>query len=113
MAPGSVFVDRRWVQGNPRNPRMNLVGCFSSPVPHAIFQLHHFLRFTNLSLAPQTVNLRAMVPPTYEDIVAAREFIAAYLPKTPLVRVAKISEELRCDYKNFGDTNERCLWQVR
>lgn len=39
-----------------------------------------------------------MLPPTYKDIVAAREFIARYLPKTPLVRVTKISEELGCDY---------------
>ncbi len=39
-----------------------------------------------------------MLPPTYNDIVAAREFIAPYLPKTPLVRVTKISEELGCDY---------------
>jgi threonine dehydratase len=39
-----------------------------------------------------------MKPPTYEDIVAAREFIAPYLPKTPLVRSARLSEELGCDY---------------
>ena len=39
-----------------------------------------------------------MLPPTYQDIVAAREFIAPYLPKTPLVRIAKISEALGCDY---------------
>jgi len=39
-----------------------------------------------------------MVPPTFEDIVAAREFISQYLPETPLVRVAKISEALECDY---------------
>jgi len=39
-----------------------------------------------------------MLPPTFADIVAAREFIAPYLPKTPLVRLAKISEELGCDY---------------
>src|ERR1700704_2197999 len=39
-----------------------------------------------------------MLPPTFEDIVAARKFISAYLPKTPLVRIAKISEELGCDY---------------
>ena len=39
-----------------------------------------------------------MLPPTFEDIVAAREFIAPYLPRTPLVRVARISEELGCDY---------------
>jgi threonine dehydratase len=39
-----------------------------------------------------------MLPPTYKDIVAAREFIAPYLPKTPLVRVEKLSEELGCDY---------------
>src|SRR5438094_2580820 len=39
-----------------------------------------------------------MRPPTFQDIVAAREFIAPYLPKTPLVRIARISEELGCDY---------------
>ena len=51
--------------------------------------------FAHQSLAAATY---AMLPPTYKDIVAAREFIAPYLPKTPLVRVAKISEELGCDY---------------
>ena len=39
-----------------------------------------------------------MLPPTFQDIVAAREFISPYLPKTPLVRVARISDELGCDY---------------
>ncbi|PYS37199.1 MAG: hypothetical protein DMF71_19015, partial [Acidobacteria bacterium] len=39
-----------------------------------------------------------MRPPTFQDIVAAREFIAPYLAKTPLVRIARISEELGCDY---------------
>src|SRR3977135_1097494 len=39
-----------------------------------------------------------MLPPTFEDIIAARKFISPYLPKTPLVRIAKISEELGCDY---------------
>jgi threonine dehydratase len=39
-----------------------------------------------------------MLPPTFEDIVAARKFISPYLPKTPLVRIAKISEEFVCDY---------------
>jgi threonine dehydratase len=39
-----------------------------------------------------------MLPLTYEDIVAAHEFIAPYLPKTPLVRIEKISEALGCDY---------------
>ena len=39
-----------------------------------------------------------MFPPTFNDIVAARKFIAPYLPKTPLVRLAKISEKLGCDY---------------
>jgi threonine dehydratase len=39
-----------------------------------------------------------MLPPTFEDIVAARKFIARYLPKTPLVRLPKISEALECDY---------------
>ena len=36
--------------------------------------------------------------PTFADIVAAREFIAPYLPKTPLVRVRALSELLECDY---------------
>ncbi|HMG73643.1 MAG TPA: threonine/serine dehydratase [Pyrinomonadaceae bacterium] len=39
-----------------------------------------------------------MLPPNFEDILAAREFIAPYLPKTPLVRVEKLSEKLSCDY---------------
>ena len=39
-----------------------------------------------------------MQAPTYADILAAREFISAYLPKTPLVRSQKISEALGCDY---------------
>ena len=39
-----------------------------------------------------------MLPPTFEDIVAAREFISPYLPRTPLVRIANLSEELGCDY---------------
>lgn len=39
-----------------------------------------------------------MLAPTFEDVVAARKFIAPYLPKTPLVRLAGISEALGCDY---------------
>lgn len=39
-----------------------------------------------------------MVTPTFEDVVAAREFIAPYLPKTPLVRINGISKLLDCDY---------------
>jgi threonine dehydratase len=39
-----------------------------------------------------------MLPPTFADILAARDFIAPYLPKTPLVRVEKLSELLECDY---------------
>jgi len=39
-----------------------------------------------------------MSGPTFEDIVAAREFIALYLPKTPLIRIKAISELLDCDY---------------
>jgi len=36
--------------------------------------------------------------PVFADVVAAREFISAYLPKTPLVRSHKISTALGCDY---------------
>ena len=39
-----------------------------------------------------------MLTPTFEDIVAAREFVAPYLPKTPLVHVKAISDLLDCDY---------------
>lgn len=39
-----------------------------------------------------------MRPPTFNDILAAREFIGQYLPKTPLMRVEKLSEILGCDY---------------
>ncbi len=39
-----------------------------------------------------------MLPPTFADVVAAREFIKPYLPKTPLVRIDKLSDALDCDY---------------
>ena len=39
-----------------------------------------------------------MLTPRFADIVAAREFIAPHLPKTPLVRLEKISAVLGCDY---------------
>jgi threonine dehydratase len=39
-----------------------------------------------------------MLTPTFEDVVAAREFIAPYLPKTPLVRLNAISKLLDCEY---------------
>lgn len=39
-----------------------------------------------------------MQAPSYADVVAAREFISSYLPRTPLVRSHKLSEALGCDY---------------
>ena len=42
--------------------------------------------------------METMHPVTFNDILAAREFIAPYLPKTPLVPVEKLSELLGCDY---------------
>jgi threonine dehydratase len=39
-----------------------------------------------------------MMPPTFNDVLAAREFISQYLPKTPLVQSRKLSEILDCDY---------------
>jgi threonine dehydratase len=39
-----------------------------------------------------------MLPPTFQDIKAAQKFISPFLPRTPLVRVAKISDHLGCDY---------------
>lgn len=38
------------------------------------------------------------LPVSFEDMLAAREFIAPYLPKTPLVRSEKLSALLDCDY---------------
>lgn len=37
-------------------------------------------------------------PVTFDDVLAAREFIAPYLPKTPLVRSEKLSTLLGCEY---------------
>lgn len=39
-----------------------------------------------------------MLPPTFNDILAARDFVGRYLPRTPLVRVEKLSQMLGCDY---------------
>ena len=39
-----------------------------------------------------------MLVPSFEHIVAAREFIAPFLPKTPLMRIRALSELLECDY---------------
>lgn len=39
-----------------------------------------------------------MLPVSFNDITAAREFISPYLTKTPLVRLSKISDDLGCDY---------------
>jgi threonine dehydratase len=39
-----------------------------------------------------------MIGPKFEDVVAAREFIAPYLPKTPLIHVKSLSDLLDCDY---------------
>ena len=39
-----------------------------------------------------------MIPPTFDDILAAREFVSRYLPRTPLMRVENLSEILGCDY---------------
>lgn len=39
-----------------------------------------------------------MLPPTFKDVLAARDFIAPYLPKTPLMRIEKLSDLLGCDY---------------
>ena len=39
-----------------------------------------------------------MRTPTFDDVVAARNFISTYLPKTPLVGITGISEELGCEY---------------
>jgi threonine dehydratase len=37
-------------------------------------------------------------PPTFNDIVTAREFISKFLPKTPLIHNEKLSKQLGCDY---------------
>jgi len=39
-----------------------------------------------------------MNPPTFDDIVAASEFVGQYLPKTPLVAMPKLSQLFGFDY---------------
>jgi threonine dehydratase len=39
-----------------------------------------------------------MMPPTFNDILAAREFVSRYLPSTPLVRIERLSDDLGFDY---------------
>jgi threonine dehydratase len=39
-----------------------------------------------------------MLPPTFNDILAARDFISRHLPRTPLMRIEKLSDLLGCDY---------------
>jgi threonine dehydratase len=39
-----------------------------------------------------------MTAPTFEDILAAREFVNPYLPKTPLVPLRKLSQVLGLEY---------------
>ncbi len=39
-----------------------------------------------------------MLPPTFNDILTARDFVTQYLPRTPLVRIEKLSSELGYDY---------------
>jgi threonine dehydratase len=50
-----------------------------------------------------------MQAPVFADVIAAREFISPYLPKTPLFRCDKISAALDCDYylklENLQRTN--------
>src|SRR5205809_84019 len=48
-----------------------------------------------------------MNPPTFNDISIAREFVGQYLPKTPLVRVEKLSDMLGCDYDEARGEAER------
>ena len=37
-------------------------------------------------------------PPTYADVLSARELIAPYLPPTPLVKSESLSQWLGCEY---------------
>src|SRR5260221_13261877 len=39
-----------------------------------------------------------MLTPTFNDILVARDFVAQFLPRTPLVRIERLSSELGCDY---------------
>jgi len=42
--------------------------------------------------------IEEMTPPTFDDIVEARAFVGQYLPKTPLVPMAKLSRLFGFDY---------------
>jgi threonine dehydratase len=48
-----------------------------------------------MTAAAETETRRSV---TFDNIVAAQEFIAPYLPRTPLVRSEKLSALLGCDY---------------
>ncbi len=39
-----------------------------------------------------------MIPPTFDDISNARQFVSRYLPKTPLASIPKLSKLLGSDY---------------
>jgi threonine dehydratase len=40
----------------------------------------------------------SLVPPTLDDVRAARDAIAPFLPRTPLLHSWALSERLGCDY---------------
>src|SRR5450432_1732339 len=42
--------------------------------------------------------METMAPPTFADILVAREFVGRYLPKTPLVAMPRLSQILGFDY---------------
>jgi threonine dehydratase len=49
--------------------------------------------------AGSTPNDPSLIPPTLDDVRAARETIAPHLPRTPLVHSWKLSERLACDFR--------------
>jgi threonine dehydratase len=46
--------------------------------------------------APTTID--PVIPPTFNDVLIAREFVGRYLPATPLTRIERLSNDLGFDY---------------
>lgn len=56
------------------------------------------MRAVKVTLPACTPTIGTMIPPTFNDIQTAREFVSRYLPPTPLIRIEKLSNDLNFDY---------------
>jgi threonine dehydratase len=56
------------------------------------------MRAVKVTLPVSASTIAGMIPPTFNDIKTAREFVSRYLPATPLTRIERLSNELGFDY---------------